>query len=85
MAHKQPHELSGKVVTIKSGQHSGKEYRVEDYWDRVGGGSWMNATGNPACLIYAMRSATDRLPLDNEVLYGKIGGAGHLVHVSEVS
>lgn len=25
-----------------------------------------------------------QLPLDNEVLYGKVGQFGHLVHISEI-
>ena len=47
--------LKGKVVKIKNdiGIHElvrGEEYRVEDYWMNVGGGSWMDAKGNPACI-----------------------------------
>ena len=46
----------------------------------------MVCDGNPACLVYAMRSATQDqdIPLDDEVLYGKIGSLGHLVHISEI-
>ena len=45
-----------------------------------------DARGNPACLDYAVRSSSleDGLPTDDEVLYGKIGGYGKLVHISEV-
>lgn len=91
--HSEPHPLAGKTVKIKEGvqDRSGMvvadaEYRVEDYWDRVSGGSWMFATGNPAAIMYAIRTALDNpgVPVDNEVLYGKIGAYGHLVHVSEV-
>ena len=57
---------------------------VEDWWDRVGGISWMNANGNPACIEYAIRSAADNLPTDNKVLYGKIDGLGKLLHISEI-
>jgi len=51
----------------------GSDYRVEGYWDEVTGGSWMDAQGNPACLIYAMRTGlmNQHVPSDNEVLYGK--------------
>jgi hypothetical protein len=65
----------------------GSEYRVEDWWDRVYGSSWMDAQGNPAALVYALRSASQSygVPLDDEVLYGKIGPFGHLVHVSEIA
>ena len=41
-------------------------------------------SGNIPCMIYAIRSAKCRLPIDNEVLYGKVGHFGHLIHVSEI-
>lgn len=84
--HKEKSSLADKTVRIISGEHKGSEYRVEDWWDRLGQGSWMFGAGNPACLQYAIRSSPplDNLPMDNEVLYGKIGGLGHLVHISEI-
>jgi hypothetical protein len=90
--HSEPHPLAGKVVRIKPHVthlqypgFGGSEFEIEDWWDRVSGGSWMNATGNPACLIFAMRSAEQRprIPTDDEVVYGKRGGMGSLLHVSE--
>lgn len=88
MLHPERSPLAGKTVTVNAnipqvgpGPH---EYRVEDYWDRVSGGSWMFAEGNPAAMMYGIRSGMSGLPLDNEVLYGKIGAFGHLIHVSEV-
>jgi hypothetical protein len=82
--HSQPHAQAGQTVTIKTGKFAGEKYRIEDYWDRLGQGSWMFCEGNPACLMYAMRSAMEQLPTDDEVVYGKIGAFGHLVHVSEL-
>lgn len=89
--HKEPHPLAGKTARIKPGvkhpqfpNFGGSEYHIEDWWDRVAGESWQGMEGNPACLIYAIRSASARLPLDDEVLYGKVGHFGHLVHVSEL-
>lgn len=84
MINQNKYEHAGKLVKIKSGTLKGHDYHVEDYWDRVAGISWMNANGNPACLGYAIRSAKDNLPTDNNVLYGKIGALGHLVHTSEI-
>lgn len=84
MQHKDASPLAGQTVTIKSGQFAGQEYRVEDWWDRLGLGSWMFAAGNPACIMYAIRTADDDLPIDDDVLYGKIGSLGHLVHLSEI-
>lgn len=90
--HEQSHPLAGRTVTIRKGVHDaaqhqvmpGAQYRVEDYWDRLTGKSWMHSDGNPAAMHYAIRNATNSLPIDDEVLYGKIGSLGHLVHVSEI-
>ena len=82
------HPLAGKTVKLKvkgaDPELVGQEYRVEDWWQTVGEGSWMNAVGNPACLKYAVRSALCGLPIDDEVVYGKVGNLGHLIHVSEL-
>ncbi len=82
---------AGKTVKIKlEAKHlqvpdfGGSEFRVEDWWDRLRQGSWMFCQGNPACIIYALRIVEEHLPMDDEVLYGKIGCFGHLVHISEI-
>ncbi|MEV4271970.1 hypothetical protein [Micromonospora aurantiaca (nom. illeg.)] len=79
--------LAGQTVTIRADvpRLGGKQYVVEDWWQNVTGGSWMDAEGNPAALIYAMRSGLTGIPTDNEVLYGKVDGLGQLVHVSELA
>lgn len=79
--HSERHPQAGQTIQVDMG-NGPVDYRLEDWWDRLTGGSWMDAVGNPAALNYAMRSALT-LPLDNEVVYGKIGGLGYLVHVSE--
>lgn len=84
--HPEPAPLAGQTVTIDLG-NGPESYRVEDWWDRVSGGSWMTARGNRAALAYAMRTGFSgkSIPLNDEVLYGKTAsGFGHLVHVSEV-
>jgi len=66
---------------------SSGEFLVEDWWDRVSGSSWAFAQGNPACLVYAMRTGFSEVPVpdDDEVLYGHTkNGLGHLVHISEI-
>lgn len=60
------------------------EYVVEGYWDEITGKSWMWSDGNIAAMNYGMRSGLKGLPVDDEVLYGKIGALGYLVHVSEI-
>lgn len=90
--HNEAHELAGKTVKLKDTIPSdpdglaGQDFRLEDWWDHLTGGSWMFAQGNPACLKYAMRSSLQSppLPLDDEVVYGKVGAFGHLIHVSEL-
>jgi len=79
------------VIHETASAHAGRtvmwgenEYVVEDWWDRVSGQSWAWAKGNPACIQYAMRTCATRIPDDDEVLYGKVNGLGHLVHVSEL-
>jgi hypothetical protein len=85
--HPDPHPLAGQSVElndtakdpVQGAVMPGAEYRIEDWWDRLGGGSWMFADGNHAALHYAVRVASNGLPLDDEVGY-----LGHIVHVSEL-
>jgi len=91
--HKEKSEFADKEVTIKKRvkhpqveDFGGSKILIEDWWDRVTGQSWMFTQGNPACLIYAMRTGFSKkeIPTDDEVLYGKINGLGHLIHISEL-
>lgn len=88
--HAEPHPLAGQTVKIRDdagAEIGGATYRVEDWWDRMYGGSWMTADGNPAAMKYALRigmNSSYLTPLDDEVVYGKVDGLGHLVHVSEL-
>lgn len=59
------------------------QFRVEDLDTKIWPGGWGVQQGNPACLIYAMRSGFAGLPLRGKVYYGKIGAFGHLVHEDE--
>ena len=84
-------DYKGQIVRIKEGvkhfqvpNFGGSEFRVEDYWDTLTGGSWKDTSNNAACAIYAFRAGLNGLPPDDEVLYGKVGALGHLVHISEI-
>lgn len=89
-------EYAGRTVKIKenvglgtNGDLSGQEFVVEDWCENVLGCSWMQANGNPAALEYAVRLATfgknNNVPIfSNDVLYGKVGMLGHLIHVNEL-
>ncbi|GAF81502.1 unnamed protein product [marine sediment metagenome] len=89
--HKEESPLAGKTMRIKEGtmhpqneNFGGSDFVVEDWFDRILGKSWMDATGNPAAMIFAMRGAMAQMSIDDEVVYGKVGALGHLVHVSEL-
>lgn len=94
---RKPIQYAGKTVKVKSGvgkssygqDMSGAEFVVEDWWENVAGISWLNAIGNPAALEYAARHAfngeNNNVPMfSNDVVYGKIGGLGHIFHVNEL-
>lgn len=82
--HDAKHPLAGKMVTVKAGKFAGETYRLEDWWDHLTGKSWGDSEGNPACIEYAMRAGMEGLPDDDEVVYGKIGAFGKLIHVSQL-
>lgn len=91
--HEEKSTLAGVVVklahdirTTRGVIPAGTEYMVEDWWDHLTGKSWGMSDANPACLIYAIRIATQEFPVppDDEVLYGHIDGFGHLVHMTEI-
>jgi hypothetical protein len=87
MKHLEQHPDADKTVLIKNPQEpSGEpvEFVVEDWYDRVTGRSWTEAKGNPAAMIYGFRAGMAGLPTDDEVVYGKLGWQGMLVHVSEI-
>lgn len=92
--HEAASEYAGQTVKLgelkgpseRDGLVAGADYRVEDWWDRISGQSWRDSNGNPAAMKYAVRIGTAGAVLpDDEVLYGKIAGFGHIVHVSELA
>lgn len=73
--HKQFQKFGGEIIEI------------EDLWNELAGKGWNESCdqGNPAAIIYMLRTIDNKLPLDNDVLYGKTkDGFGHLVHISEL-
>ena len=86
--------LASRTLTIKSGDLAGQEITIEDWWQNVHGGeSWMarvpsnsnlGSSFPPAVIQYAARVPIDNLPVDDDVLYGKIKNVGFLVHISEL-
>lgn len=90
---REKHPLAGRTVRLHAltekslGPYlkEGDEYRIEDWWVNLTGKSWGACDGNPACMAYAMRNGLGGvLPADDEVVYGKVNGLGHLIHTSEL-
>jgi hypothetical protein len=99
MIHSEPHPLAGRTVTVElKGPHhqlegTTHEFEIEDWWDRISHKnlSWAESHGNWAAELFGIRvgqfkNATELLNKDqmNEVVYGKIGGYGNIVHQSEI-
>lgn len=85
MIHNDPHPLASHTVTVTI-EGETYPYRIEDWADRVIGQSWQTTAGHAAAMQYAMRSGLSaHLPIDDEVLYGKIGYFGQFVHISEIT
>jgi hypothetical protein len=90
--HDRPHPLAGRTVRLPEhmgpgelrGELAGRQFRIEDWWDHLSGASWRDAGGNPAALQYAVRAMIKGLPANDDVVYGKIGVQGYLLHVTEV-
>lgn len=79
---------AGEILKIKETvpKFGGMNFKAEDYWENVSGKSWMDSNGNAAAIFYAIRTGTQifKVPVDDEVVYGKIGQMGYLFHVSEL-
>ncbi|QWY82316.1 hypothetical protein SEA_PHISHY_42 [Gordonia phage Phishy] len=87
--HPEPHPMADRAVVVLAQSISTETpqpmvFMVQDYWDRVTGGSWQTAVDNREALAYGLRAGFADLPLDDEVLYGTIGSTTVLVHVSEI-
>lgn len=84
MNHLEQHPQAGQTITIhRKGEPGEEQFTVEDWCDRVMGQSWMWMSGNHAVRNYAYHAGLTGLPVDDEVVYGKIGAFGYLVHVTE--
>ena len=88
MVHDTQHPLAGKKVNLvdaRTREATGTEFSVQDWWDVLGSGCWQDNLNNFACIKYASRVlASSSIPRDDEVVYGKVNGMGHLMHVSEL-
>ena len=86
----------GKIVKIKdwvldedNGQSLAKEdFLIEGYWKDLNNGiSWKDTSlNNIAVKLYVIRllKYNGKIPYDDNVIYGKVGMFGHLLHESEL-
>ncbi len=67
-------------------EREGIELQIEvvDWWDRLVNRSWNKCLASRTCLHYAMRSAWDNLPANDDVLLVSANGERCLMHVSEL-
>lgn len=83
--HNESHPLTGKTVKVDlNGDGEFVDLEIEEWWDVLTGTSWMMSNGNPAALNYALRAGQQGLPLNDEVVYGKVDGLGEIVHVNQI-
>lgn len=74
---------SSKYFKDKYGT-SNPEFELEADSRKLWPGGWGMAQGNPAALLYAMRSAFDGIGMGGTVYYGHVGPMGELAHESEL-
>lgn len=77
--HKQPSSYAGKRFI-----RNNEQVEVLDWFDYETRLSWTKCVHTPCCTDYALRSAWEGLPCDNEVLLVAINGEKQLLHVSEL-
>jgi hypothetical protein len=85
-------ELAGKTVklVLKTANHQdidGKEFHVEDWYQNCNGDKtthWTNLE-TWAERNYAERIQNSKVPRDSDVLYGKVGRYGYLIHITEIN
>jgi hypothetical protein len=88
--HSTSHPLAGQTVTVTAadrvvpGATHTTQAVLEDWWDRLNGDSWM-LQNSPVTVAYGQRRRQAGLPVDDEVVYVKAGGLGHLAHASEIT
>jgi len=80
--------LANKELKIIKGHLEGNTILIEDWWKKVTGENWMDsAFHNPAAYNYCLNHQSEYNNHSESVdwvLYGKIGGLGYLVNISEL-
>ena len=80
--------LANKELKITKGYLKGNSIVIEDWWKKIDGENWQtSAFHNPAAYNYCLNHQSEYCNHSvsvNWVLYGKIGGFGYLVNVTEL-
>jgi hypothetical protein len=92
--HNEPHPWAGKKVRLLPNVISNgiggyvdigeSVFLLEDWYDRVTGTSWREGPVTPATANYVWRLNNKKMPRDDEVVYGKVGHLGYLIHEHEL-
>jgi hypothetical protein len=112
LVHPESHPLADKKIKVAlrgnpmQALHDGVEMRVEDWWswahednERQGDQPQLLASMSPAAQMYVLRAKAAGLPVDDDVIYGKVRvappkgvidlggqgvGVGYIIHSSEI-
>lgn len=100
LIHPDSHPLAGKTITVKlrgaphQRLHDGVELIVEDWWsiaheeNELGFLPRLLSSRSPAAINYIVRAEIAGIPLDDDVIYGKVFegplGLGYIIHSSEI-
>ena len=87
--HEESHPLKGTKIKVTKGKYKDQEFEIIDWFDVYSGGYvWFKNPENPDCVEYMSRLLSDKLYIDNEVIYAKKVGASpevhRVLHVSEL-
>jgi hypothetical protein len=80
MVHTAAHPKAGQTVLLSKGPDAGKQFKVQDWFDRVAGGTINNCASNPMAQPYISRGNSDYV----EVIAGTIDDNQVAVHNSEL-
>lgn len=101
LVHPDSHPLAGKTITVKlkGAPHQrltdGVQMEVEDWWsiahedNELGSLPALLSSRSPAAINYIVRAQVAGIPLDDDVIYGKVFdgqplGLGYIIHSSEI-
>lgn len=77
--------VKGKVVQIKNSDNlNGRLFKIEGFWSKITNGLIWGETCNKATIQYAQRAMKNKLPMEDDPVYGTVDRLEILVHPSEL-